>query len=275
MCTITVFTKNVKVYYFHKCQKKVSLSVKCVCTKEPKTQDSSSIQLKEWVYSPEMFATDLIFSWDSGLIILCTLHDGVCVNSWNNNYQITINGRLLLFTVETVHYTCRNHGWISHRLSTNGFFNGNYQIPIHFSNNAFLQNLHVSVYPPLHKSVNGTFHLFWLTPVNQNILGYSLCCNRSPDGVSLWDNFGRRNLSDKWSSRTKNTRKATNFVLPLFTGTVQLRDKQPTDTQHTHTFSVLTQNRWLVWERVFETSFCFCDVLFNASFFSLCFPYPG
>ena len=149
------------------------------------------------------------------------------------------------------------------------------KFPFTFPIMRFLQNLYVSVYPPLHKSVNDTFHLFWLTPVNQNILGFSLCCDRSPDGVSLWDNFGRRNLSDKWSSRTKNTRKATNFVLPLFTGTVQLRDKQPTDTQHTHTFSVLTQNRWLVWERVFETSFCFCDVLFNASFFSLCFPYPG
>ena len=92
-------TKNVKVCYFQKCQKEVNLSVKCVCTKEPKTQYSSSIQLKEWVYSLEMFTMDLVFSWDSGLIILCKLHDGECVNSWNDNYQITISGSLLLFTI--------------------------------------------------------------------------------------------------------------------------------------------------------------------------------
>ena len=141
----SIYVTNVNVFYFQKCQK-VNLSVKCVCTKEPKTQDSSSIQLKEWVYSLEMFATDLVFSWDSGLIILCTLHEGECLNSWNDNYQITINGSLILFMVETVHCTCRNHGGISHGLSTNRFFNGNYQIPIHFSNNVFLQNLRVSVY---------------------------------------------------------------------------------------------------------------------------------
>ena len=48
--------------------------------------------------------------------------------------------------------------------------------------------------------------------------------------------------------------------------TVQLRNKQKTCM-----FFTLTRNHKLVWKRVFETSFCFCYSLFNASLFSLCF----
>ena len=53
------------------------------------------------------------------------------------------------------------------------------------------------------KSVNGNFRAFWLAPVTQNILGSSLFCDRSQDGVSFRAIFGRRNLCDKWSNRTK------------------------------------------------------------------------
>ena len=62
------------------------------------------------------------------------------------------------------------------------------------------------------KLVNSTFRTFWLAPVTRNILGYSLFCDRSQDGVSLRDIFGTRNLSDKWSSRT-NKYQLTNYLL--------------------------------------------------------------
>ena len=43
---------------------------------------------------------------------------------------------------------------------------------------------------------------FWLAPVTQNIVGYSLFCDRSQDGSLFQDIFERRrHLSDKWSSR--------------------------------------------------------------------------
>ena len=44
---------------------------------------------------------------------------------------------------------------------------------------------------------NSIFCVFWLAPVTQNILGYSLFCDRSQDGVSFQDFFRRRELSDK------------------------------------------------------------------------------
>ena len=53
------------------------------------------------------------------------------------------------------------------------------------------------------KSVNGNFRSFWLGPVTRKILGYSLFCDRSQDGVSFQDIFVRQNSSDiKWSSHT-------------------------------------------------------------------------
>ena len=62
--------------------------------------------------------------------------------------------------------------------------------------------------------------IFWLAPVSRNILGYSLFCNCSQYGVSFnfQDVFEKRKLSEKWSSSTKNTKKATNFSLSVFAG---------------------------------------------------------
>ena len=69
------------------------------------------------------------------------------------------------------------------------------------------------------KSVNSSFRAFLLAPViTRNILGYWLFCHRSQDGVSFRDIFGRRNLSDKWSSRTNKYQKKLNFGLSVFTG---------------------------------------------------------
>ena len=51
-------------------------------------------------------------------------------------------------------------------------------------------------------SVNSNFRGFWLAHVTRNILGNSLFCDRSQDGVSFPDISGRRNLSDKGSGRT-------------------------------------------------------------------------
>ena len=69
------------------------------------------------------------------------------------------------------------------------------------------------------KSVNSNFRAFLLAPViTRNILGYWLFCHRSQDGVSFRDIFGRRNLSDKWSSRTNKYQKKLNFGLSVFTG---------------------------------------------------------
>ena len=53
------------------------------------------------------------------------------------------------------------------------------------------------------KSVNSTFRAFWLAPATRKILGYSLFCDRSQDGVSLRGIIGSRNLTDKWSSLYK------------------------------------------------------------------------
>ena len=58
------------------------------------------------------------------------------------------------------------------------------------------------------KSVNSTFRAFWLAPVTRNNLGYSLFYYRSQDGVSLWGIFGRRNLSDRWSSLANKYRES-------------------------------------------------------------------
>ena len=51
-------------------------------------------------------------------------------------------------------------------------------------------------------SVNSNFRGFWLAHVTRNILGNSLFCDRSQDGVSFPDISGRLNLSDKGSGRT-------------------------------------------------------------------------
>ena len=53
--------------------------------------------------------------------------------------------------------------------------------------------------------MNSNFLAFWLAPVTRNILGYLLFCDRSHDGFSFRDTFGRRNLCHKWSNRTNNT----------------------------------------------------------------------
>ena len=63
------------------------------------------------------------------------------------------------------------------------------------------------------KSVNSSFRAFLLAPVmTRNILGYSLFCDRSQDGFSFRDIFGRRNLSDKWRSRTNIPKKSWTLV---------------------------------------------------------------
>ena len=61
------------------------------------------------------------------------------------------------------------------------------------------------------KSVNSNFHAFWLAPITQNILGYSLFCDRGQDVVSFQDIFGRPNLSEKWNSKKKIPQKRRNF----------------------------------------------------------------
>ena len=61
------------------------------------------------------------------------------------------------------------------------------------------------------KSANSNFRAFLLAPVTRNILGYSLFCDRSQDGVSFRDIFGRRNFvrqikqSHKQISRKRRT----------------------------------------------------------------------
>ena len=47
------------------------------------------------------------------------------------------------------------------------------------------------------KSLNSNFRAIRLAPVTRNILGFSLFCDKSQDGVQFRDIFGRRNLSDK------------------------------------------------------------------------------
>ena len=61
--------------------------------------------------------------------------------------------------------------------------------------------------------MNSNIGEFWLAPVTQNILGYLLFCDRSQDGVSFREIFGRRNLSDKWSSRTNEYQESDELQL--------------------------------------------------------------
>ena len=59
------------IVIYAKCQKKVNLSVKCVCTIKNRVKNSRLLSdtTKEG-YSLEMFATDLVFfERDSGLIV--------------------------------------------------------------------------------------------------------------------------------------------------------------------------------------------------------------
>ena len=62
-------------------------------------------------------------------------------------------------------------------------------------------------------SVNSNFRGFWLAHVTRNILGNSLFCDRSQDGVSFLDISWRRNLSDKGSGRT-NKERAELWLVP-------------------------------------------------------------
>ena len=48
--------------------------------------------------------------------------------------------------------------------------------------------------------MNGDFRAFWLAPVTQNILGYSLFWDGIQNGFSFRDSFERWNFSGKWSS---------------------------------------------------------------------------
>ena len=81
-------------------------------------------------------------------------------------------------------------------------------------------------------SATSTFRAFWLAPVTGNILGYWVC-DRSQDGVSLRGIFRRRNLSDKWSSRTNKyqesdlRRKKIIFMLNLQQNRKNALDKIP------------------------------------------------
>ena len=71
----------------------------------------------------------------------------------------------------------------------------------------------------LTKSVDSNFFIFWLAPVTDNILGYSLFCDRSQDGVSLQDIFGSQNLSDKWSSPTNQYKEGDKlWLVSVYTG---------------------------------------------------------
>ena len=63
------------------------------------------------------------------------------------------------------------------------------------------------------KSVNRNFRAFWFVPVTRNILGYSLFCDCSQDGVSFQDIFVTQYSSDKWSSRTNKYQKRVELRL--------------------------------------------------------------
>ena len=63
------------------------------------------------------------------------------------------------------------------------------------------------------KSMNRDFRAFWLAPLNRNTLGYLLFCDRSQDGFSFRDIFGRRNLCDKWSIRTNKYQESNELRL--------------------------------------------------------------
>ena len=63
------------------------------------------------------------------------------------------------------------------------------------------------------KSVNRNFRAFWFVPVTWNILGYSLFCDCSQDGVSFQDIFVTQYSSDKWRSRTNKYQKRVELRL--------------------------------------------------------------
>ena len=64
-----------------------------------------------------------------------------------------------------------------------------------------------------------TYYFLDLSGAVWNILGYLLFCDRSQNGVTFRDSFGRRLLSDNHEAvvLTKN-KKATKFGLSAFTG---------------------------------------------------------
>ena len=70
----------------------------------------------------------------------------------------------------------------------------------------------------LTQSVNSTFRAFWLAPVTRNILGYSLICDRSQDGVSLRDISEHEIWTINEAVVQTNTKKATNFASSVSTG---------------------------------------------------------
>ena len=50
--------------------------------------------------------------------------------------------------------------------------------------------------------MDSNFHTFWLAPVTQNILRYSLFWDGIQNGFLFRNGFERWNFSSKWSSRT-------------------------------------------------------------------------
>ena len=63
------------------------------------------------------------------------------------------------------------------------------------------------------KSVKSNFRSFWLAPITWNILGYSLFCDWSQDGILFQDILERRNLSNKWSSCTNKYQESNKLWL--------------------------------------------------------------
>ena len=81
---------------------------------------------------------------------------------------------------------------------------------------------HLWQYPVLlfTKSVNSNFCAFWLAPITRNILGYSLFCDWSQNGILLLDMTVRKD--EIWTMNEAathtNMEEATSFGLSVFTG---------------------------------------------------------
>ena len=87
---------------------------------------------------------------------------------------------------------------------------------------------HLVAYPMLvlTKSVNSNFCALWLAPVTRNMLAIH-CFATGAKMASRFEIFGRRNLCDKWSSRTnKYQRRRTLACRCLLVGILMLNLQQ-------------------------------------------------
>ena len=69
------------------------------------------------------------------------------------------------------------------------------------------------------KSVDSNLRMSWLAPITENILGYSMFCDRSQDMASRFKTFSVHGI---WAINEAvvqtNTKKAMNFGFSVFTG---------------------------------------------------------